>query len=643
LKTGFRSVCNCPDSGRCCYDLGTCIPEDTVVDLTSESVAESLSEDTCGTGRGLLCVPDDLAAGKVPEFCKSVLDSEGRCLPDCLPSVAEITTPLPQSTCPEHFLCVPCYDPFTGTMTDACLTVEGDTPRSVGKSFDPCCRGNGFCVPVDLLELSEEQLESLGKDSCDPDQNVMCIPRVFIDDPDFVPEVCTSIAESEGRCLPECLPSIDQLAVTLPQDNCPDDFACAPCFDPFTGELTDACTLPGDPGPSEEPVPFDECCKGLGSCVPKEILSEDQTAMLDEDSCEQDKDLLCVPSIFTDAGGYKPQPCVSLNREEGRCLPDCLPEIVESPTAFPQDICPKDFVCAPCYDPITMRVTDACTIEGDSQTRTPLGYDTCCYGLGSCIPLRLIPEEQRSCLDEDVCTSNANLLCVPNETIDFDNYTPDFCTSIYDSDGYCVPKCAPDAKKLVLPQDVCRDDFVCVPYTNPRSGEENECNFNFPEDKRWKNQVEFPKCCEVSGNTYGTCVPLALMPETVDEVLVDNLPRDDCPSGRDYRCVPDTIAEDPINFEFKPCVGIAPIDVAELVALMDVVLELMGQPPLNLDEILDLLGVETIGAEEAGICISKCLLQEIDTEGMVRDVCGPNELCIPCTLAGTQIPGACSF
>lgn len=643
LNTGYLSVCNCPDSGKCCYNLGTCLSEDMVVDATSESLAESLSEDTCGTDRGLLCVPDDFAAGNAPEFCKSVLDSEGRCLPDCLPAVAEITTPLPQSTCPEHFRCVPCYDPFSGTMTDACLTVEGDTPRSVGKSFDSCCGSNGFCVPVDLLELSDEQLEPLGKDSCDPDQNVMCVPKVFIDNPDFVPDVCVSIAESEGRCLPECLPSINELAVTLPQDSCPDDFVCAPCFDPFTGELTDACTLPGDPGPSVEPAPFDECCKGLGSCVPADILSEDQTAMLDEESCERDKDLVCVPSIFTGSDGYQPQPCVSLNREEGRCLPNCIPEIAEYPIDLPQDVCPEDFVCAPCYDPTTLQVTDACTVEGDLPNRTPMGYDTCCYGLGSCVPMRLVPEEQRLCVDEDVCTPNADLLCVPNEAIDFGNYTPDFCTSIFDSDGYCAPKCSPDARKLDFPQDVCRDDFVCVPYTNPQSGIENQCEFKFPDNKQWEDQIEFPKCCKSSGKTYGTCVPLDLMSESVDEIVIENFPADDCPSGKDYRCVPDVIAEDPNNFEFKPCTGVTPIDVAQLVALMDVLLELMGQPALNLEDLLDAAGIDTIGIEDAGVCISECLLQETDTNGMVRDICGPHELCVPCTFAGIQIPGICSF
>jgi len=648
LKTGFRSICNCPDSGKCCYDLGTCLPEDSVVAATSESVAENLSEDSCGTDRGLLCVPDFLAAQTAPEFCKSVLDNEGRCLPDCLPAVEENTTPLPQSTCPEHFVCVPCYDPFSGTMTDACLTVEGDTPRSVGRSLDPCCGSNGFCVPVDLAGLSEDQLEALGKDSCDPDQNVMCIPQVFIDDPDFVPEVCISIAESEGRCLPECLPDIAQLAISLPQDTCPDDFVCAPCFDPFTGELTDSCTLPGDTGPSQEAVPFDECCKGLGSCVPAEILSEDQTAMLGEDSCTQNQNLLCVPSIFTSAEGYEPRRCISINREEGRCLPDCIPVIAEFPIDLPQDVCPEDFVCAPCYDPTTMQLTPACTIEDDSPPPFSNGFDTCCYGLGSCVPMRQVPEDMRSCVDEDICTPEADLLCVPNEMVDFENYKPDLCTSINDSDGYCAPKCTPGPKRLDFPQDVCRDDFVCVPYTNPQTGEDNECKFNFshaPDD--WPGpQTEFPKCCkDRAGDKYGTCVPLPLVPESVDESMLNVLSLRDCPEGQDYRCVPDSIAKDPNNIKFQPCLGVTPFNVAEVVAILAVLFELLGQPlPEDIDQLLEDLGIDTVDVEEEGVCVSECLIsQEIDTTDLKRDVCDKHELCIPCSIATLDMPGVCSF
>ncbi|MBN1654727.1 MAG: hypothetical protein JXA30_13230 [Deltaproteobacteria bacterium] len=645
LANGKRGACNCPDSGRCCHDLGTCIPKDIVVESTSKSMAEGLGEDTCGSNSGLLCVPDDLAAGNIPEFCKSVLEMEGRCLPDCLPEVAEMTTPLPQSSCPEYFVCVPCYDPFTGAMTDACLTVN-DTPRSVGKSFDSCCESNGYCVPVDLLDLTEDQLAALGKDSCDPDQNLMCVPKVFIEDPDFVPDPCTSIANSEGRCLPECLPSITELPVSLPQDVCPDSFVCAPCFDPFTGELTDACTLTGDPGPAEEPVSFAACCEGLGYCVPRQILTEDQSSMLNQDSCEKDKELLCVPSIFTDADGYQPKTCISLNRNEGRCLPDCLPEVVDSPTPLPQDICPEHFVCAPCYDPATMNLTDACTIDTDTPQRNPLGYDTCCYGLGSCIPMRQIPEDQHICLDEDVCTSNADLLCVPNEMIDFENYTPDFCTSIYDQDGYCVPKCSPDAKKLAFSQDVCRDDFVCVPYANPSSGAENECNFNFPDNKKWGDQLEFPKCCEAGAKSYGTCIPRSLMPEDIDNDLISKLPRDTCPSDKNYVCVPDSMAEEPDNITFKKCASNGvPIDIVALVDLMNLALTFLGQQPIeNLEELLEMAGLTTTAIPESGICISNCLLieqEDLDTESLDQDICDDNELCVPCSIMDLEIPGSC--
>jgi hypothetical protein len=635
---GVRSACNCPKSGKkCCHELGTCIAKKTILKTVSESTADGLGEDSCGSSGELLCVPDDLTSGS-PEICKSVLDSEGRCLPDCLPEIANSKPKPPQSSCPEHFLCVPCFDPLTGAMTDACITGT-DSPRSVGKSFESCCSGNGHCVPVDLLDYSAEQLAPLGKDSCDPDQNALCIPQVLIENPNFTPEVCTSIASSEGRCLPKCLPGIEKLPLQLPQDICTDDFVCAPCYDPITGELTDACTMPNDPGPSSDAVVFDTCCKGSGSCVTKDVLTEDQSLMLGEDNCEKDKDLLCVPSVFTSADGYKPQTCVSLNRNEGRCVPDCLPDVVNAPTAFPKDICDDHFVCAPCYDPITLRLTAACTIDGDTPKRTPLGYDTCCDGLGSCIDKNMVPDDAQSCLDEDVCGSSKGVLCVPNEMVDFNNYLPQYCTSIFNSDGYCAPNCVPDAKKLAWKQDVCPKDYVCLPYKNPLTGEDNQCHINFPDNKEWNHEFEFPTCCK----SAGTCVPLGYLPTSIDPSMTAKIPTDTCPSGRDYRCVPNsmiTMLENG-NIKYKACGGVIPISTDQIVPLINIALLASGSTTQISTAMLAALGISNITIPEGGICLSTCLLVEQDTSGLIQDICNADELCVPCAIAGVSLPGSC--
>lgn len=670
LKEGVLSACHCTGPARCCYDLGTCTAKDLVAQIASTSIIESLSEDTCGTNRDLVCVPDGLAPGNVPERCKSVLESDGRCLPDCLPAIAESTTPLPQSSCPEHHVCVPCVDPFTNALTDACLTSDY-TPGPVGKSFDTCCTGNGFCLPLDIIDRSEQQLALLRKDSCDPDENVMCVPKVFIEQPDFIPEICTSIADNEGRCLPECLASDTNLPLNLPQDICPESFVCAPCYNPITGEPTDACTLPGDPGIEEPPQTFDRCCNDLGSCITEEVLPGDQDSLLDEDSCERDHNLVCVPDIFTAADGYKPQECVSLNRNEGRCLPDCLPMVVDSPTQLPQDVCPDHFVCAPCYDPITMNRTKACSIQGDTHDRPVLGYDKCCYGLGTCIEQRQISEDQRTCLGEDNCPSDQRLLCVPDDMIDFENYLPQYCTSIFGSDGFCTPACMPDAKKMKFPEDDCPDDFVCVPYTDPLSGVDNKCKINFPDDVEWESQEVFSKCCESSG----TCVPLSLVPESADTTLIDLLPGDTCPDNKDYRCVPDSMLDMTNEITFKPCTGAIPISVEDLVESWNFFAVLFNiftgagstdggttdggtadggiadggtteQVTLPTFDASIFEG-EYIPIPESGICVPKCLAKGaveqlgIRVEDLERNICNASEICVPCTFASSFIPGSC--
>lgn len=645
LRDGFRSKCNCPSSGSCCHELGTCFARDIVEDMVSESQLESFGPDSCGKHSDMLCIPDDLAAGNVPDFCESLLESEGRCLPDCLPEVADSPTPLPRSTCPKHHLCVPCYDSLNHTRTSAC-TSPGDAPIYPPEDFSECCGGNGYCLPIDSIEslMSEDEMSLLARDSCDPDRRDLCVPEVFIEDPDYSPASCQSIANGEGRCVPACLASIVNLPVTLPQDSCSDNLVCAPCYDPFSGELTDACKLPEDSGPVLPAITFDSCCEGLGHCVPGELIPEDQVSLLGEDSCEADEGTLCLPSIFTGENGYVPQECVSLQRGEGRCLPNCLPEVANAPVDFPQDVCPEQYVCAPCYDPVTTERTEACRILDDLPFRDPSPFDTCCNRGGTCIAGDLLTEGQRNCLDEDVCLPDRDLFCVPNEMIDMQNYIPEYCTSILDADGFCARTCTPDAQRLSFPQDVCEDGFVCLPYQNPTTGEENECGINFDEDKDWDNQIEWPKCCEDRGEPHGTCVPKDFLPEDMEQATISELPRDRCPLNKDYACVPDSLIEHPDTF--RQCSAVIPIPLDDIIDLISVLGANAGNTgggagsgTTGIAGSMDDMNMEI---PDSGFCLAKCLLSESEREGLTQDVCASHELCVPCSIGGTDIPGACT-
>ncbi|HTM18928.1 MAG TPA: hypothetical protein VL172_00405 [Kofleriaceae bacterium] len=191
-----------------------------------------------------LCVPDSfIAAGGnfIPPTCQSVGGAEGRCLSSCLPDVAAQAALLPQATCAAGELCAPCFNPLDGTPTGACNLSCDPGPASGPQALPACCDGAGTCVPP---AAAGDQADRLGQDACPDD--LLCAPDVFISG-DFTPPTCeTGLIQvlfgsdfAEGRCLPECLPDVDNFLIG--QDDCDDGFKCAPCLNPLTGEPSGAC------------------------------------------------------------------------------------------------------------------------------------------------------------------------------------------------------------------------------------------------------------------------------------------------------------------------------------------------------------------------------------------------------------------
>src|SRR5689334_24520795 len=94
---------------RCCGGLGTCLPSTAV----PADQRDQLGMDTCMAGQ--LCAPAALTDPSFrPPTCRSVGGGEGRCLPECIPLVAEQRDSLPVSTCMAGERCVPCYSPTDG-------------------------------------------------------------------------------------------------------------------------------------------------------------------------------------------------------------------------------------------------------------------------------------------------------------------------------------------------------------------------------------------------------------------------------------------------------------------------------------------------------------------------------------------------
>jgi hypothetical protein len=219
---------------------GTCPQIDPILD-TSSFTAED-----CGSG--MLCVdaslvpPDEAkmlkscAKGKcapkksverggnyVPKTCRSLGNSEGRCLNVAIPDVAAQLSLLPPSTvCDKDEACAPCFDPRTGADSGACHSAPCDAPKEPKKVFAKCCGGRGQCVPTSSAGSSADMLS---KDSCSGD-TPLCAPNELSGA--VTPTKCTSaFGLLEGICVSKC--TIDSVLAGFVQGSCPDTDMCAPC------------------------------------------------------------------------------------------------------------------------------------------------------------------------------------------------------------------------------------------------------------------------------------------------------------------------------------------------------------------------------------------------------------------------------
>jgi hypothetical protein len=310
---------------QCCHGLGLCVPSG----LVPADQAARLGADSCGEGAGL-CAPRVLmdAQSKLAQ-CTSLGGSEGRCLPSCLPQVADQADRLPQDSCAEFEVCAPCFDPFSGADTDVCR-LHGDAPTRPASPFPHCCGELGTCVPKSLV--SEGDAKKLPQDSCDP-ASAMCVPNAFLDE-SFVPQSCRSLGDAEGRCIPGCLLPAGQKTELVPQSSCATGELCAPCFNPIDGAATGVCVLRGD-APKEPPVRFDTaCCAQSGRCIP-EVLAGAQGKVLPADRCqtEHGDGWLCAPKRVIEDPARASNPfegCkirlgfFSVGR--GKCVPNCMIE-----------------------------------------------------------------------------------------------------------------------------------------------------------------------------------------------------------------------------------------------------------------------------------------------------------------------------
>ncbi len=355
----------------CCADFvggAHCLPDDAVPGVLRSRFA------SCAGGGA--CVPDPfIATGGVyePKTCTSLQGAEGVCLSGCIPQVQEVWGILPQAVCDDDERCVPCINPLDGQDTGACqlrYTCEGGfggsdaCPHSGPDLIDPAgltaCAPDAHCLSAVLVP--DEMRARLA--DCPGGGGDKCVPDDFIrTGGNYVPPTCASVGGVEGRCLSKALPEIDAQANLLQQGACDANELCAPCFNPLDRADTGACHLSCDPGPTAGPMGLPACCDGRGTCVPTSAAGANADR-LGQDTCT-DAGMVCAPNVFLEPG-FTPATCETgliqglfgAQYAEGRCLPDCLPDVQNF--LIGQDGCADGMKCAPCLKPPFGTSSGAC-------------------------------------------------------------------------------------------------------------------------------------------------------------------------------------------------------------------------------------------------------------------------------------------
>jgi hypothetical protein len=377
---------------KCCDDLAVCVPG---VSVPSDD-RDGVGRDSC-SDEDDLCVPIGAAldpSGFVAPSCHSWNDAEGRCLPACLPDIADNADRLSQDVCEDNYLCAPCYDQITGELQKTCFAAGDTGPKQPPVIFQKCCDERSVCVEPAAVP-DEDDREGLGSDSC-TDETMLCVPIPMAEEPtSYVAQTCTAWGDvAEGRCVYDCLPDVEEQEafltpgiVSCPEDTnipcttCPEGHLCAPCYDPLTGELTPACTAAGDPGPETPPgeaYTFAKCCPvndtTLGTCIPRALAgtlgeSLPTTGCPPDEGAHPDQanDFVCTPDVKIEDPAYQFENCITasiittLNGLNGACISECFLEGLVAMLLQPGENCESPDLCVPCNDPLNDNApTGAC-------------------------------------------------------------------------------------------------------------------------------------------------------------------------------------------------------------------------------------------------------------------------------------------
>lgn len=496
---------------------------------------------------------------------------------------------------------------LTGLVLCALSACQSYDMSTASESFGPCCGTAGTCVPQGLVPMDVRS--QLSADRCG--SSLLCVPSALAGNANYVPPTCRAIGNAEGRCLPACLPAFSGQASAFERGTCAADELCAPCYDPRTGAATPACRIGSDPGPVEPPRVFANCCGGRAQCVPESfasrVASPADRQRLGRGSCAETSDT-CVPTAWMDTT-YKPVSCEAPGGLEGRCLPDCIPDVEKQAGQLSRVGCSSGELCVPCFNPLTGENTEVCTRGDDRPARPAKTFPQCCKlggkPRGRCLPRELtdaqVSTSDAQQLGRDTCAAKES--CVPEAWVDPDA-TPAKCEAAGALEGRCMSRCVPMVQEQADSLDVstCDPTEACVPCFDPRTGKDTgACRIGTDEPDGPPSK--FAACCGKGIAAQGQCVPKKLLLANASDEQIDLLGRDTC-ADSESACVPNDWVN-ATEIELTPC--------------------------------------RTFSILE-GRCMSTCLPQVSEQEFLRRETCRVSERCVPCYNPQTgAATGACGI
>ena len=289
--------------------------------------------------------------------------------------------------------------------------------------------------------------------------------------------------------------------------------------------------------PQTSSAPVTACCQGRGACLPSALIDPKDAQMLDGKECSQGS--LCVPNGLQQ---NKPlRSCtVASTRAEGRCAPDCLPQVLANSAQLARDDCDDGERCVPCYDPISGAFTGACGLASDpGPTAAPMLFSGCCDDAGRCVPDTLVDSGDRARFGRDSC-ADERALCVPSDVLrGGKSFLPATCTiSALGAEGRCLPACLPQVSRDAdrLTRETCRVGELCTPCFDPLDGTSTgACELASDPGPRQPATL-LSSCCA----GLGRCVPRALVETSVQS----HLGRDSCGQAEQL-CAPEPFVKDP--------------------------------------------------------------------------------------------------